>query len=367
MLAPEGWWGLLLDEGLRRELARGGQVFYVVPRIMGIEEHAVRIRELVPEARVLVAHGQMPAEMLEQTMIDFVEHRADVLVSTTIIESGLDIPRANTMFIAHADQFGLAQLYQLRGRIGRSKLRAFCYLMVNSLERLSEDGRRRLEAIQRHSELGAGFNVASQDLEIRGAGDLLGRRQSGSIAAIGFEAYARILGEAVAELRGDPISRESDPELIFDVPAFLPDTYVEDVGARLDFYRRLSTARDADEVREVMEELHDRYGALPVEATHFGLMMACKSYGRRIGALSLELGGMRFAVRLGPDTPLPAAVAAGLADATEGRVRLASDGERVSATIPNRTAKDCSRQLEVCESVLAELVTFARLEQRVLG
>jgi transcription-repair coupling factor (superfamily II helicase) len=358
---------VVLDEGIRRELARGGQIFYVVPRIMGIEEHAVRIRELVPEARVLVAHGQMPAEMLEQTMLDFVEHRADVLVSTTIIESGLDIPRANTMFIASADQFGLAQLYQLRGRIGRSKLRAYCYLMVHSLERLSDEARRRLEAIQRHAELGTGFNVASEDLEIRGAGDLLGKRQSGSIQAIGFEAYARILGEAVAELRGDPISRETDPELVFDVPAFLPDTYVEDVGARLDFYRRLSTARDADEVRDVLEELHDRYGELPVEARHFGLMMVCKAYGRRLRALALELAGMRFAIRLGPETPLSAKVAVGLADATEGRVRLASGGERLVATIPNRTGKDCSRQLEVCEGVLAELVTFARLDDAIAG
>ena len=353
---------VVLDEGIRRELARGGQVFYVVPRIMGIEEHAVHIRELVPEARVSVAHGQMPPEMLEQTMLDFVEHRADVLVSTTIIESGLDIPRANTMFIARADQFGLAQLYQLRGRIGRSKLRAYCYLMVNSLERLADDSRRRLEAIQRHSELGSGFNVASQDLEIRGAGDLLGGRQSGNIQAIGFEAYARLLGEAVAELRGDPITRETDPELVFDVPAFLPDTYVEDVGQRLDFYRRLSTAKDADDVRDVLEELHDRYGELPIEARHFGLMMACKSYGRRLRAMSLELGGMRFAIRLGPETPLSTRSALGLADATDGRVRLATGGERIIATVPNRTGKDCTRQLEVCEGVLAELMTFARLD-----
>jgi transcription-repair coupling factor (superfamily II helicase) len=353
---------VVLDEGIRRELARGGQVFYVVPRIMGIEEHAVHIRELIPEARVSVAHGQMPPEMLEQTMLDFVEHRADVLVSTTIIESGLDIPRANTMFIARADQFGLAQLYQLRGRIGRSKLRAYCYLMVNSLERLADDSRRRLEAIQRYSELGSGFNVASQDLEIRGAGDLLGGRQSGNIQAIGFEAYARLLGEAVAELRGDPISRETDPELVFDVPAFLPDTYVEDVGQRLDFYRRLSTARDADEVRDVLEELHDRYGELPIEARHFGLMMACKSYGRRLHALSLELGGMRFAIRLGPETPLSTSAALGLSDATDGRVKLTSGGERIIASVPNRTGKDCTRQLEVCEGVLAQLVTFARLD-----
>lgn len=354
---------IVIEEGVRHELARGGQVFYVVPRILGIEEHAVRIRELIPEARVLVAHGQVPDEMLEQTMLDFVEHRADVLVSTTIIESGLDIPRANTMFIAQADQFGMAQLYQLRGRIGRSKLRASCYLMVASLERLTDDARRRLEAIQRNSQLGAGFNVASEDLEIRGAGDLLGKRQSGSIQAIGFEAYARILGEAVAEVRGDPILHESDPELSFDVPAFLPDTYVEDVGQRLDFYRRLSTARDGDEVRDVLEELHDRYGELPIEARHFGLVMACKSHGRKLRALALELRGTRFAIRLGPDTPLPGEVAAKLRSISGGRMELGGE-DRVVARIPPRTGSDCSRQLEVCEAVLAELRGLAEARSR---
>lgn len=354
---------VVIEEGIRKELARGGQVFYVVPRILGIEEHAVRIRELIPEARVLVAHGQMPPEMLEQTMLDFVEHQADVLVSTTIIESGLDIPRANTMFVAQADQFGLAQLYQLRGRIGRSKLRASCYLMVASLERLSEDARRRLEAIQRNSELGAGFSVASQDLEIRGAGDLLGARQSGSIQAIGFEAYARILGEAVAELRGDPILHETDPELSFDLPAFLPDTYVEDIGQRLDFYRRLSTARDGDEVREVLEELHDRYGELPLEARHFGLMMACKSHGRKLRALALELRGTTFAIRLGPETPVAGQLAAKLATLSEGRLKLGGP-DRVVAKIPPRTGADCSRQLEVCEAALAELRGLADAKAR---
>jgi transcription-repair coupling factor (superfamily II helicase) len=354
---------VVIEEGIRKELARGGQVFYVVPRILGIEEHAVRIRELIPEARVLVAHGQMPPELLEQTMLDFVQHQADVLVSTTIIESGLDIPRANTMFIAQADQFGLAQLYQLRGRIGRSKLRASCYLMVASLERLSEDARRRLEAIQRNSELGAGFNVASQDLEIRGAGDLLGARQSGSIQAIGFEAYARILGEAVAELRGDPILHETDPELSFDLPAFLPDTYVEDIGQRLDFYRRLSTARDGDEVRDVLEELHDRYGELPLEARHFGLMMACKAHGRRLRALALELRATSFAIRLGPDTPVAGELAAKLAKLSEGRLKLGGP-DRVVAKIPPRTGADCSRQLEVCEAVLAELRGLADARSR---
>jgi transcription-repair coupling factor (superfamily II helicase) len=352
----------VIEEAVTREVARGGQVFYVVPRILGIEEHAVRIRGLVPHARVLVAHGQMPDEMLERTMLDFVEHRADVLVSTAIIESGLDIPRANTMFIVHAEQFGLAQLYQLRGRVGRSKQRAHCYLMVQALERLSPEARRRLEAIQRHSELGSGFGVAVHDLEIRGAGELLGARQSGQIQAIGFDAYARILQEAVAELRGEPIVRETDPEMVFDAPAYLPEAYVPEVGQRLDFYRRLSAARDRDEVDEVMAELIDRFGDPPLEAEHLGLIMACKTYGRRLGALALELSSRpnaaRLAARLGPDSHVSTETALGLGKRTAGKFRL-EGGERITTTVPEAHGPDRRTQLRVCVAALAELTSLA--------
>jgi transcription-repair coupling factor (superfamily II helicase) len=313
----------VLRDGIAKELARGGQVFYVVPRILGIEEHATRLRKLVPQARIRVAHGQMPGEMLEKTMVDLVEHNIDVLISTTIIESGLDIPRANTMFVAEADHFGLGQLYQLRGRIGRSRLRAFCYLLVESMEKLQPDARRRLEAIARYSELGSGFSVASHDLEIRGAGDLLGARQSGQIQAIGFDAYSRILTEAVAELRGQPILRESDPEIAFDVPAYLPDAYVEDTGARLDLYRRLSVARDRDTLAAIMDEIRDRFGEPPPEARCLESVMAARTLGRRLHATAVELRGERLSVRLGSDTAFPAEVAAKLATSTKGRMRLA--------------------------------------------
>jgi transcription-repair coupling factor (superfamily II helicase) len=350
----------VIEEGIRKELARGGQVFYVVPKIQGIEEHAVRVRSLVPQARVLVAHGQMPPELLEKVMVDFVEHRADVLVCTTIIESGLDIPRANTMFVARADAFGLSQLYQLRGRIGRSRLRAYCYLMVGALEKLTPESRRRLEAIQKYAELGSGFHVASEDLEIRGAGEILGGRQSGQIQAIGFEAYSRLLQEAVAELRGQPIVHETDPELVFDVPAFLPDTYVEDTGQRLDLYRRLSSARDIDGVSAVMDEIRDRFGDPPMEAVHLGFVMACKSYGRALRALALELRGDRFSIRLGPDTPLPAGVAATLHQATSGRLRL-QGADRIAVRVPAAGGRRREPQLRACQDGLAELLTYAKL------
>ncbi len=345
----------VLEEGLRKELARGGQAFYVVPKILGIEEHAQRIRQLVPEARVAVAHGKMPAEMLEKTMVKFVEHEADVLVSTTIIESGLDIPRANTMFIARADMFGLSQLYQLRGRIGRSKHRAHCYLMVGSLEKLPPEARRRLEAIVKFSELGSGFHVASQDLEIRGAGEILGSRQSGQIQAIGFDAYSRILGEAVAELKGEAIVRETDPEVAFDVPAFLPDSYVEDTGQRLDLYRRLSLATDIDAVKNVIDEVRDRFGDMPEEAVNLGYVMACKTYARRLRATAIELRNDKLSVRLSDDTPLPTTVAARLHQLTQGRMRMAS-GDRIVVTLPDAPRRRI--HLEAGQAALAELVTY---------
>src|SRR4029077_4848419 len=186
------------------------------------------------------------------------------------IESGLDIPRANTMIVNHADRFGLAQLYQLRGRIGRSRERAFCYLVVPEDARITPEAKQRLAVLQRFTELGAGFQVSTHDLEIRGAGELLGERPRGAVGAVGFETYARILEEAVAELKGEPIKPEHDPEISVDVPAFLPDDYVPDAGPGLHSSPRLAQARDEDGVRATLAELEDRYGPLPDEAQLLG-------------------------------------------------------------------------------------------------
>ena len=206
----------------------------------------------MPTARIGIGHGSLSAEALEKVMVQFINGELDILVATTIVESGLDIPNANTMFVARADAFGLAQLYQLRGRIGRSANRAYCYLLVPEPEHITDDARRRLEALQRFTELGAGFQIASQDLEIRGGGELLGAKQSGSIAAVGFDRYVKMLEVAVAELRGQPIHPEIDPELTIDIPGFIPDDYVPDPGQRLELYKRLSAVDDDDELRTVM-------------------------------------------------------------------------------------------------------------------
>ncbi len=237
-------------------------------------------------------------------MVQFVEGELDILVATTIVESGLDIPKANTMFVARADAFGLAQLYQLRGRIGRSKDRAYCYLLVPEPEHITEDARRRLETLQRFTELGAGFQIASQDLEIRGGGELLGAKQSGSIAAVGFDQYVRMLDAAVAELGGKPIHSAIDPELTIETPGFIPDDYVPDPGQRLELYKRLSAIDTDDELQAVMAEIADRYGPLPGDVVLLGELMGVKAIARGAGVLALEISSSRVAIALPDPTPV---------------------------------------------------------------
>ena len=316
--------------GIQKELDRGGQVFFVHNRVKTIERWAERISALVPEARVAVGHGQMDTARLERVMLDFVSGNSNVLVCTAIIESGLDIPRANTMFINRADCFGLGQLYQLRGRIGRSRHRAFCYLLVPGFERMTADARARLAALQQFTELGTGFSVASHDLEIRGAGDLLGARQSGQIAAVGFETYARILEEAVAELRGQPITRETDPELNTCIPSFIPDEYVEDTGQRLDLYRRLSQAADdPDRVSDILAEIRDRYGPSPDEVDNLGELMLIKGLAMTLGAAVVDLTQTRLSLTLTESTPLSTDHIVGLVSGKKARFRLTPESRLI--------------------------------------
>jgi transcription-repair coupling factor (superfamily II helicase) len=351
----------LIQEAIVREIERGGQVYFVMPRIEGLEAEARRIASLVPNAKVAIAHGQLDNDVLEKTMLGFIAHEFDVLVTTTIVESGLDIPRANTMLIARSDLFGLAQLYQLRGRVGRSRVRAECYLMVHSLDKLSDDARRRLEAIARNSELGAGFNIASHDLEMRGAGDLLGARQSGSMQKIGFQAYSRALAEAVAEVRGDPIIREHEVDLNMDVPAFIPDEYVDDIGQRLEFYRRFSQAKDEDEVRSIQSELYDRYGQQPLELIHYADIMVLKAQARSMRAFGLELQGARFSVRLADDSNLDRKALARLATSMKERLKMPADN-RLTYRAVERTGDDATKTLSSCQDILRRILSCATEE-----
>jgi transcription-repair coupling factor (superfamily II helicase) len=253
----------IIRNAILRELNRGGQIYFVHNRVQDIDEVARKIRQIAPEASLVIGHGQMAEGQLEQVMVDFIDHRFDILLATTIIESGLDIPNANTIFIDEANRYGLAELHQLRGRVGRYKHQAYCYLLVDRHKHLSPDASRRLHAIEEYSQIGAGFGIAMRDLEIRGAGNLLGTQQSGHIAAIGYELYCQMLGNAVRELTHQPPQISIDVEVDLPVKAFLPVEYVPELRHRIDIYRRLSRLSDVRELDDVREELNDRFGKIP--------------------------------------------------------------------------------------------------------
>jgi transcription-repair coupling factor (superfamily II helicase) len=275
----------VLVEAILRELHRGGQVFFVHNRVQTIEGTAQLIRQLLPNVRVAWAHGQMKEEKLERIMADFLNQEFDVLVATAIIESGLDMPRVNTIIIDRADRFGLAQLYQLRGRVGRSNHRAFAYLMTPPGEKLTPEARRRLAALEEFQALGSGYHIAMRDLEIRGAGNLLGEKQHGHMEAIGFDLYCRLLEETVAELRGGGGVAPLDVKLEFRLAAYLPDDYVGDPQQKLDLYRRIARLRRPGACDRLAEEFKDRYGPLPVPVKN---LLAMQSLRIRAGALGIE-------------------------------------------------------------------------------
>jgi transcription-repair coupling factor (superfamily II helicase) len=248
-----------------RELDRGGQVYFVHNRIETIDTVANHVAEILPEARIAIAHGQMKEKDLEQVMLDFIDRRYDILVSTMIVESGLDIPNVNTIVVNRADTLGLAQLYQLRGRVGRSRHRAYAYLLVPKRKHLTEEQKKRLKTLTEFTDLGSGFKIAMRDLEIRGAGNILGPQQSGYMAEVGFDLYCRLLEEAVKELKGEPIEERVTTTVETDMPAFIPDTYVEDEKQRVVFYKRLVETRDTTDVGDLEKELIDRYGRITSE------------------------------------------------------------------------------------------------------
>ncbi len=279
----------LVREAILREMDRGGQVYLVHNRVHNIHFVASHIQRLVPEARIVVGHGQMPEEQLERVMMEFAEGQHDVLVCTTIIESGLDIPNVNTIVVNQADRFGLAQLYQLRGRVGRGANRAYGYFLYNRSKQLTETAEKRLKTIFENTELGSGFRIAMKDLEIRGAGNLLGVEQHGQVNAVGFDLYTRLLAEAVAELQGKQ-SAPVEPQVSVDLPlpAHLPEEYVVDDAARLSLYQRLAALAKEEELGGLLEEVQDRFGPLPVEAQNLFYLLNVKLLASRIGIKSIS-------------------------------------------------------------------------------
>jgi transcription-repair coupling factor (superfamily II helicase) len=278
----EPWDDGLIEEGIARELDRGGQVFFVHNRIETIEAIADHVRRLAPRAAVAVAHGQMRERDLDDVMRRFVAGEITVLVSTLIVESGLDVPNANTMFVSRADHLGLAQLYQLRGRVGRSHRRAYCYLLVP--DEVDPDAERRLEVLEHHTELGAGYRVAMKDLEMRGAGNLLGPEQSGFVQAVGFELYLKMLEQTVHRVMRGPDAPAIIPaDVTLDAPSYLPDEYLAVPEVKLGFYRRVSAATDPVEIDAMRAELRDRFGPLPPPAEVLLHAALLRVLGGRLG------------------------------------------------------------------------------------
>ena len=282
---------------IRRELLREGQVFYIHNRVQSIDRAVARLRELVPEARITAAHGQMAEHQLEQVMVDFWERKFDVLVCTTIVESGLDVSNANTLIIERADLLGLSQLHQLRGRVGRGGERAYAYFLFPPDKPLTETAHDRLATIAQHSDLGAGMAVALKDLEIRGAGNLLGGEQSGHIADVGFDLYVRLVGEAVAEYRGDAAADEPEVRIELPVDAHLPHDYVPSERLRLEMYKRLAEVRSPAQVQEIGEELTDRYGSVPEPVENLLAVATLRVKAREAGLTDINVQGsyVRFA------------------------------------------------------------------------
>ncbi|HEU4440134.1 MAG TPA: transcription-repair coupling factor, partial [Methylomirabilota bacterium] len=294
----------VIREAIERELNRGGQVFFVHNRIQSLASMTTFIQSLVPEARVVMGHGQMAERELESVMVKFVDGQADVLVSTAIVESGLDIPASNTIIINRADRFGLAQLYQLRGRVGRERQQAYAYLLVPADGRVDETAQKRLRVIEEMTELGAGLRLAMRDLEIRGAGNLLGAAQHGHIAAVGFDLYSKLLAEAVRDLRGEPAAERVDPMISVDVEALLPEAYVPEVNQRLALYKRLAEIERTEEIADARAELADRFGPLPEAVEALLGVVGLRVAARPLGIERIEAGGGRAVLTFAASTPV---------------------------------------------------------------
>jgi transcription-repair coupling factor (superfamily II helicase) len=308
----------VIASAIRQELARDGQVFLVHNRVESIYSLANLVQRLAPEARVAVAHGQMPEAELEKHMLTFVEGRADVLVATTIIENGLDIPRANTIIINRADRYGLAQLYQLRGRVGRADRRAYAYLLVPPDKVLSEIARKRLAAIREFSELGAGFRIAALDLELRGAGNLLGGEQSGHIEAVGLDLYVKLLEQTILELKGQPAAEEARAALNLKVDLRIPEGYVPEVHQRMSLYKRISQVRRAPDVQALAAEVRDRYGPPPAEVEGLLRYAAARLRVEALGLSQVDRSAGALHVRFWPSTAPPAERMVGLVRSLPG-------------------------------------------------
>jgi transcription-repair coupling factor (superfamily II helicase) len=342
----------LIREAVLRELRRGGQIFFVHNRVQTIGKRAELLAQLVPEAKIAVGHGQMGEHELEKVMLGFMHGETNLLLCTTIIESGLDIPNANTLIVDHADKFGLSQLYQLRGRVGRSTQRGYAYLLIPGEGAISSDARERLRVLQEISELGAGFRIATHDMEIRGAGDMLGNRQSGTVTEIGFELYNQMLEETIARMRGEEMVERVEPEINLKVPAFIPEAYVKDAGQRLVIYKKLTQAESEEDVLDVQNEVLDRFGKYPLATSYLFEIMKLRVLLKKLIVRQIDFDGKAVIISFHPRTPASPDTIIGMMRGEPKKYQFTPDFKLVC------TLKDTSFEgiLEMVKSVLKRLV-----------
>ncbi|HIJ79416.1 MAG: transcription-repair coupling factor [Desulfobulbaceae bacterium] len=341
---------LVIKEAVVREMQRGGQVFIVHNRVHSIHEVAATVQKLVPEARIAVAHGQMAGKALEEIMVRFVHREVDVLICTTIIESGLDIPNANTIVITRADRLGLAEIYQLRGRVGRGKVQAYAYLLVPSMDGLSKDAQQRLRALIDFNELGGGFKLAMSDLQIRGGGNILGISQSGTIAAVGYDLYLDLLQQTVQDLKRQNLEGEAvgelevDPEIKLNISAYIPEKYIQSTNQRYIAYRRITSVTKDDELLDMEDEFQDRYGPIPQETTNLLDVMKLKNLLRRLKITKLEQGPTNLVFSFHETTPVKTEKLLAFINKHKKMVRLTPDARLIIKTEATNTVAQIFQQ-----------------------
>ena len=341
-------------EAIQREIDRGGQVYFVHNRVQSIHRLVEFLEELLPQVRFAVGHGQMPSRQLEQIMFDFLERKYDCLVSTMIIESGIDIPSVNTILVNRCDMLGLSQLYQIRGRVGRSKERAYAYLLIPKGKKLTRKSRLRLRAVEEFADLGSGFNIAMRDMEIRGAGNLLGAQQHGFITAVGFDLYTRLLDEAVRELKGEKVEQQVDPDIKIAVTAYIPEDYVPDGDLKMEFYQRLAEAQRVVDLLAIKEEMEDRFGRAPWQARSLLHIMEIKVMARQLGLASVQLEKSRCSLHFHDSVQVAPADIQRLVEKSSSQLEF-NVGERLSIETFLRAADEQER-LEKARDLVEELL-----------
>jgi transcription-repair coupling factor (superfamily II helicase) len=326
----------VIVDAIEKELARGGQIFFVHNHIQSIERMAARLSALVPQVRLAVAHGRMPEDELEKVMVDFMQHRIDMLVCTTIIESGLDVASANTILINRADKFGLAQIYQLRGRVGRSDEQAYAFLFIPNESLLTKDAQKRLKVLMEHSDLGSGFQIAMSDLKIRGGGTILGASQSGHIAAVGYDMFLKLMESSIAELKGEPIQETLEPEINLPISAYLPESYIPDIDQRLSLYRRLARMDTLKSISALKAEMEDRFGKLPEEAGNLLLKIMLKVVAVGAGCKRVDLSENQLALQFSQIHQKRPLGIVDMVTSVPDRYRFTNDHLFTAALVPGR-------------------------------